>query len=60
MKSLSQTTFSELLETVRNIRLRAAASRDLATYGDAEKVDALLYRFVSDLIVEGRVPEATT
>ena len=57
-KQLSQKTFDELASLLRKIRNRAAKAHDEDTYRDSDQALALLERFVKNLIVEGRIPEA--
>jgi hypothetical protein len=57
-KQLSQKTFDKLASVLRKIRNRAAKAHDDETCGDADRALALLQRLTTDLIVEGRIPEA--
>jgi hypothetical protein len=51
----SQHTFDHMRRLIHKMKDRAVTRDDLDTSGDAELVDALLLRFVEDLIVEGSI-----
>jgi hypothetical protein len=55
---LTKTTFDELLSLLQEMRNDAANRKDWRAYKKADRADALLHQFATDLIVEGRVPEA--
>ena len=49
----SQQTFDHMRRLIH--RVRALTQNDSDTYGDADLLDALLLRFVEDLIMEGSI-----
>ena len=51
----SQHTFDHMRRLIHKMKDRAAARDDEYTSGNAELLDALLLRFVEDLIVEGSI-----
>jgi hypothetical protein len=52
---LSIRRFQELIALSNDIRDKAAGRKDWQTYKDADRMNALLYRFTTDLWVEGRM-----
>jgi hypothetical protein len=51
----SQHTFDHMRRLIQTVIDRAETQHDVATSLDAELFDALLLRFVEDLIVEGSI-----
>jgi hypothetical protein len=51
----SQQTFNHMRRLIQTVKDRAETQHDVATCLDAELLDALLLRFVEDLIVEGSI-----
>ncbi len=51
----SQHTFDHMRRLIQTVKDRAETQHDVATSLDAELLDALLLRFVEDLIVEGSI-----
>lgn len=51
----SQHTFDHMRRLIHKVRDRALTQHDLDTHADAELLDALLLRFVEDLIVQGSI-----
>jgi hypothetical protein len=49
----SQQTFDHMRRLIHKMKNRASTQNDSETYGHAELLDALLLRFVEDLIMEG-------
>ena len=49
----SQQTFNHMRRLIQTVKDRAETQHEVATSLDAELLDALLLRFVEDLIVEG-------
>jgi hypothetical protein len=58
-RQMSQETFDDMLGLARGIRDRAIARRDFRTAREADRMDALLHNFAIELVIEGRVPEAS-
>jgi hypothetical protein len=58
-RQMSQETFDDMLGLASGIRDRAIARRYFQTARGADRMDALLHNFVTELIIEGRVPEAS-
>jgi hypothetical protein len=56
-KILSQRLFDQLVELLRNIRDSAAQRGDTATYGHADRADALLRSFVEASRIGNETPE---
>jgi hypothetical protein len=52
---LNQHTFDHMRRLIQKVKDRAVTRDDADTTGDAELLDALLLRFVEDLIVEGSI-----
>jgi hypothetical protein len=53
---LSQRTFERMLELISKVKHHALARKDDELWGMADTLDALLHKFVSDMIVEGTLP----
>ncbi len=51
----SQQTFDHMRRLIHKAQDRVLAQKDSATYGDLDLLDALLLRFVEDLIIEGSI-----
>jgi hypothetical protein len=51
----NQHTFDHMRRLIQKVKDRAVTRDDANTTGDAELLDALLLRFVEDLIVEGSI-----
>ncbi len=53
---LSQSTFDRMLDLIHRIKNHAVRNRDDNLWGMADHLDALLHRFVTDMIVEEPSP----
>ena len=51
----SQQTFDHMRRLIHEVKNRATTQNDSETYADADLLDALLLRFVEDLIMEGSI-----
>jgi hypothetical protein len=53
--TFSRQTFDHMRRLIDKVKGRALIQQDLNTHGDVDLLDALLLRFVEDLIVEGSI-----
>jgi hypothetical protein len=53
---LSKPTFDEMVKLSNAMRDRAADQKDWQAYRDADRMNALICRFATDLVVEGHIP----
>ena len=56
----SQQTFDHMRRLIHELKNRASTQNDSDTLADADLLDALLLRFVEDLIMEGSINVASS
>jgi len=54
---LSQRTFDRIIDEIYTVKDYAERRNDWKLWNTADRIDAFVHKFVSDLIVEGSVPD---